>query len=89
MFEGGYRNREKIITPNKGHGVVAFKPDPVYQFPEGHPCHGCVFTFNENLPSCMTGRCPDTDQCVNAFYKKLLIKQRAEHEARLYKAKRV
>jgi len=82
MFEGGYRNNEKITTPNKGYGVVIM-PEPIYKYPKDHPCHGCVFTFHTNKPSCMTGRYPDTENCINAFYKKLLARHKAESEKKL------
>jgi hypothetical protein len=82
MFEGGYRNREKIFTPNKGYGVVIM-PESVYKYPKNHPCHGCVFLFQINKPSCMSGSSPDTENCVNALYKKILARQRAEYEQRL------
>jgi len=82
LFEGGYRNREKITVPNKGYGVV-IKPEPIYEYPEGHPCHGCVFIFKINKPSCMTGSYPDTENCINAFYKKIQARQREERKKRL------
>ena len=82
MFEEGYRTSEKITVPNRGYGVVIV-PEPVYKYPESHPCHGCVFTFKINKPSCLTGEYPDTENCINAFYKKMLARQRAEYHARL------
>jgi len=84
LFEGGYRNGEKITVPNRGYGVV-IKPEPIYQYPENHPCHGCVFIFQVNKPSCLTGSYPDTENCINAFYKKMLARQRAERQSRLAK----
>lgn len=81
MFEGGYRNREKITIPNKGYGVVIM-PEPVYQYPKGHPCYGCVFIFQSRNPSCLTGSYPDTENCPNAFYKKMQARQKAEYEKR-------
>jgi len=82
LFEGGYRNHEKITVPNKGYGVVIM-PEPIYEFPIGHPCRGCPFTFRTSKPSCLTGSYPDTENCVNAFYKKIQARHRAEHENRL------
>ena len=82
MFEGGYRNRERITVPNKSYGVVIM-PEPVYEYPEGHPCCGCLFTFRVNKPSCLTGCYPDTENCSNAFYKKIQAKNRADREKRL------
>jgi hypothetical protein len=82
LFEGGYRNREKITVPNKGYGVV-IKPEPIYEYPKDHPCHGCVFTLQANVPSCMTGNYPDTENCINAFYKKMQARWRAERENEL------
>ena len=84
MFEGGYRNREKITVPNRGYGIV-IKPEPIYKHPEGHPCHGCVFVFQVNKPSCLNGSYPDTENCINAFYKKMMARQRAEHQSRIAK----
>ena len=81
MFEGGYRNRERIMVPSKGHGVVIM-PEPVYQYPKNHPCCGCVFTFHINKPSCLTGGHPDTENCINALYKKIQAQHRAESEKR-------
>ena len=82
LFEGGYRSREKIYTPNKGCGVVIM-PEPIYQYPEGHPCHGCVFIFQINKPSCLTGSYSDTENCINAFYKKMQARWRADYKKRL------
>lgn len=84
MFEGGYRNHEKITVPNKGYGVVIM-PEPVYEYPAGHPCRGCPFTFRTSKPSCLTGSYPDTENCVNAFYKKLQAKHKAEYEVKFQK----
>ena len=70
MLEGGRRNRDRITIPNRSYGVV-IKPEPIYRYPEGHPCHGCVFTFQINNPSCLTGGFPDTQNCANAFFKKM------------------
>jgi hypothetical protein len=82
MFEGGYRNRAKITVPNKGYGVV-ITPEPRYKYPENHPCHGCVFVLHINKPSCMTGSSPDSGNCINAFYKKMLARHKAESEKKL------
>lgn len=82
MFEGGYRNREKITVPNRGYGIVIM-PEPIYKHPKGHPCYGCVFTFVASKPSCLTGSYPDTENCINAFYKKMQARHRAEYEKRL------
>ncbi|MCL2189182.1 MAG: hypothetical protein FWC16_09710 [Defluviitaleaceae bacterium] len=98
MFEGGYKNKQKIIAPNKGYGVLV-KPTPMYEWPADHPgrmgeqdakrptspCYGCAFTFNENKPSCMTGEYPDTENCTNTYYNKILARQRAAREAQLAK----
>ncbi len=82
MFDGGYRNGDKINTPNKGYGVVIM-PEPAYKHPEGHPCHGCVFTFQANKPSCLTGSYPNTDDCPNALYKRIQARQKEGHAKRL------
>ena len=84
MFEGGYRNREKITTPHKDYGVVIM-PEPIYKYPENHPCHGCVFGFHINKPSCMSGSYPNRDNCAYAFYKKIMARHKAEAEKRLNK----
>ena len=81
MFEGGYRNREKITVPHKNYGVV-ITPEPIYKYPKEHPCYGCVFVFQVNKPSCMTGK-SDPENCINAFYKKILARNRADYEKRL------
>lgn len=81
MSEGVYETHKKISFPMKSYGVV-IKPEPVYQFPETHPCHGCVFILRINKPNCMTGSYPDTKNCVNAFYKKLISKQKTEYKVK-------
>ena len=81
-MKGGYRNRDRITIQNKGNGVVIM-PEPIYKYPKDHPCHGCVFTFQINKPSCMSGSYPDTENCINAFHKKMLARHRAEYEKRL------
>jgi len=82
MFEGGYRNNEKITVPNIGCGVVIM-PEPVYKYPKDHPIYVCVFIFRISKPSCMSGGCPDTKNCINAFYKKIQARQRLEYAKRL------
>ena len=82
MFERGCKNREKIIFQHRGCGVVIM-PEPICKYPEGHPCHGCVFTFKTGQPSCLTGSYPDTENCINAFYKKMQTRHGAERERRL------
>ena len=84
MFEGGHRNRERITIPNRNYGV-AIKPEPIYRYPEGHPCHGCVFTLKIGNPSCLTGGFPDTINCANAFYRKM----QAGHKAGMDKERGV
>jgi len=79
LFEGGYNNREKITVPNRGYGIVIM-PEPTYKYPKGHPCYGCVFTFQINKPSCLTGSYPDTENCINAFHKKIQTRHKAEYE---------
>jgi hypothetical protein len=87
VFEGGRRNREKIHTPNKGYGVVIM-PEPVYKYPKDHPCYGCVFVFQVNTPSCMTGSYPDRQNCSYALYKKMQERWRVEYEKKLNKNER-
>jgi hypothetical protein len=78
------RLRRKITVPNKGYGVV-IEPESDYKYPEGHPCHGCVFIFRASKPSCLTGDYPDAENCVNAFYKKIQARWSADRQARLAK----
>jgi hypothetical protein len=82
LFEGGRRNRDKIHTPYKGYGVVIM-PEPIYKYPKDHPCYGCVFVFQVNAPSCMTGGYSDKSNCINAFYKKMQARWKAELEKKL------
>ena len=43
---GGY------IPVVSGYGIS--KPiHTVYEYPEKHPCRGCPYTFNANVPSCI------------------------------------
>jgi hypothetical protein len=81
LFEGGYRNREKITVPNRNYGVVIM-PEPLYKYPKGHPCYGCVFVFKTGGPSCLTGCWPDTENCTNAFYRKIQAQHKADYEKR-------
>jgi hypothetical protein len=76
LFDGGYRNREKITVPNRNYGVVIM-PGPIYKYPKGHPCYGCVFVFKTSRPSCLAGCRPDTENCVNTFYRKMLSRHQA------------
>ena len=46
------RNGEPIILPHKQYGI-RYEPSPPYQYPKGHPCHGCPYTLNASVPSCM------------------------------------
>jgi hypothetical protein len=82
MIEGGYKNHEKITIRNRGYGVVVI-PEPVYQYPEGHPCHGCAFVFQVNKPSCPSGSYPDTENCPTAFYRKIQNRHKAAYDERL------
>ena len=82
MFEGGYKSRVPITVPNRGYGVTIM-PEPIYKYPKDHPCYGCVFVFQTSRPSCLTGDYPDTENCINTFYKKIQERQRIEHEKRL------
>ena len=56
------RNGNPIIIDTSEYGVTV-TPAPDYKPPAGNPCEGCVFTFKTDVPSCMTGRYPDTDNC--------------------------
>ena len=82
MTEGGHKNREKITIPNRDYGIV-IKPEPVYQHPEGHPCHGCVFVLQVNKPSCLSGSYPNTEDCPTTFYRRIRIRHKAAHDERL------
>jgi hypothetical protein len=79
MFEGGYKNREEITVSNRNRGVVIM-PEPIYQYPEGHPCHGCIFTLWTSGPSCLTGDYPDTGNCINTFYGNIQARWRTGRE---------
>lgn len=78
-MNGFYKNRIPIIVETSKYGVTIM-PEPVYKFPKGHPCHGCVFIFQTSKPSCITGSYPDSDNCINTFHKKLLAKHEAERK---------
>jgi len=46
------RNGVKVTMPAGFYGISQGHPT-VYQYPKGHPCHGCPYTFQTNVPSCM------------------------------------
>ena len=46
------RNGIPILIPQCQYGI-SMEPEAPYQFPEGHPCHGCPYTLQTNVPSCM------------------------------------
>lgn len=46
------RNGAPIYIPQKQYGI-RFEPSPPYQYPKRHPCHGCPYTLNATVPSCM------------------------------------
>lgn len=41
-----------IYIPQRSYGIRFETPAP-YQFPKGHPCHGCPYTLGSSVPSCM------------------------------------
>lgn len=54
MEEHGYSyKRNKLPIFYSSTGVLSNKPEPIYQYPEGHPCFGCPYTLNASVPSCM------------------------------------
>lgn len=57
----------------KGCGV-SIRPQPVFSYPKGHPCHGCPYTFRTDTPSCMMGGKPG--DCVWYFYRRLTGRQK-------------
>ena len=40
-----------IYTP--GNYGIRFEPKPPYKYRKGHPCHGCPYTLDTSIPSCM------------------------------------
>ncbi len=52
MNDSYKRNGAPIYIPQKQYGI-RFEPPPPYQYPKGHPCHGCPYTLKASVPSCM------------------------------------
>ena len=46
------RNGVQFFLPNRPCSI-RFEPSPPYQYPKGHPCHGCPYTLNATVPTCM------------------------------------
>lgn len=46
------RNGVQILSSGPYFGVLVEEP-ALYQFPKGHPCHGCPYTLRASVPSCM------------------------------------
>lgn len=46
------RNGAPVFLPGRQCGI-RFEPPPTYQYPKRHPCHGCPYTLNATVPSCM------------------------------------
>lgn len=78
----GYASRGFTTATSKSYGVTVL-PDPIYEYPEGHPCHGCVFRMKVNKPRCMAGSDPSTGDCVNAMFRRIKEQQCIEREKRL------
>jgi len=51
---------------------VSIRPQPVFSYPKGHPCHGCPYTFRTDKPSCTMGGRPG--DCAWYFYRRLMEK---------------
>lgn len=83
MLKGWKKNGISMIVDTSKYGVTIMPDEKTYKFPEGHPCRGCPFTFQVNKPSYMFGSYPNTDDCPNAFYKKIQSRQRSEHQTKL------
>jgi len=66
---------KRVPLTHERYGNTTIRPESAYQFREGHPCHGCLFTLKTQNPSCMTGRYPDANNCINAFYKKMMARR--------------
>ena len=81
-YKGWKHNRQIMLIDTSKYGVMIM-PEPIYEYPEGHPCRGCPFIFQISTPSCMFGSNPETDDCPNAFYKKIQARQRAEHQSKI------
>jgi len=82
MYTDRYRN-SVLMTVETGSLGVVVEPDVPCKLPQIHPCHGCIFTLGTNHTICMTGKYPDTENCINAFFKKIQTRQRAEYQKRL------
>lgn len=48
---------------------VSIRPQPVFSYPQGHPCHGCPYTFRTDKPSCIMGGRPG--DCAWYFYRRI------------------
>ena len=46
------RNGVPVFT---SHGVygIRYVPEPIYEYPKDHRCHGCPYTLKTNVPSCV------------------------------------
>lgn len=62
MCQISAENRNTVTAISSGLGVTVI-PAPDYKPPKGHPCEGCVFTLKTDVPTCMTGRYPDVENC--------------------------
>jgi len=69
MFTDRRKNGLPMVIDTSGYGVV-IEPEAQYRFPKGHPCCGCVFILKSSKPICMTGKYPDTENCIYAYYKR-------------------
>jgi len=46
-------------SPAQQNFGVVILPTKKFKYPRGHPCHGCVYTFEIEKPSCSLGTSPD------------------------------
>lgn len=72
------RPRQKAykLIGARTHGIRTIELCTDYRYPQGHPCHGCPYTFPTDKPSCTMGGEPE--DCPWTFYKRLM--QRGEHK---------
>ncbi|MCX7748225.1 MAG: hypothetical protein N2645_15265 [Clostridia bacterium] len=59
IIDGKYDCKiNKIPFKQLNNSALVIVPEPVYRYPEGHPCYGCTYTFQVNRPSCIIGAKP-------------------------------
>lgn len=58
------------LIGGRSYGIRTIEQRTDYRYPEGHPCHGCPYTFPTIKPSCTMGGGPE--DCPWTFYKHLM-----------------